>query len=396
MMPPLQDALRIRNADHELLSLALIDSRNLTLRWLEAFEANGLDGDTRFGASPRWWAGQAGWWQDWWILRHLQRSRGEAADPASPRLASSLAGVDELLARPGPGLADAAATRAWLVDTLEATLELLDSAGDSDAELHFFRGALQHEDCIGERLAELADEWQMPDAPPAPAPWQALPARPFREPLWLPAGKARIGSAPGGWVPAGERWQHELLLPEFEIDAQPVDWGRLVEFAEDGGYDRRELWTDAGWAWLQASGRRAPRDVEQLRGGALVMRRGLACRLPARQPVMHVARHEAQAWCCWAGRRLPSEPEWEHAALSLQGRGFAWGDVFESVAGSARPWPGQAGFAGSGDLFPAPGSAGVLRGASFMTAPRQRHPRARRFVAAAADHPFCGFRSCAL
>ena len=124
---------------------------------------------------------------------------------------------------------------------------------------------------------------------------------------------------------------------------------------------------------------------------------------PLNQPVLHCTRHEAEAWCRWAGRRLPTEPEWELAATTGRNRGFVWGDVFEWMAGSARPWPGQVATTGTLDApppalgaHPGPGPRGVLRGASFMSAPRQAHVKARRLAAPDDDTPFCGFRSCAL
>mgnify|MGYP000343650106 CR=1 FL=1 len=90
----------------------------------------------------------------------------------------------------------------------------------------------------------------------------------LREPLWLPAQRVQVGSLPGGLVPDNERWAHEVAVPEFEIDAQPVSWAQFVEFVDDGGYDRQELWHPEGWAWLQreaqAEGRRGPRHVEQI------------------------------------------------------------------------------------------------------------------------------------
>jgi gamma-glutamyl hercynylcysteine S-oxide synthase len=119
-------------------------------------------------------------------------------------------------------------------------------------------------------------------------------------------------------------------------------------------------------------------------------------RVAAGQPVLHVSRHEAEAWCRWAGRRLPTEPEWELAAVTAASRGFVWGDVFEWVAGSARAWPGHRGGPGSLDAIPRAGMLGVLRGASWMTRRRCRHPKARRFAPPARDTMFCGFRSCAL
>ena len=393
--PALDDPVGIRRADRELLSLALIDARNLTLRWLEVFEARGAEANADGGRSALWLAGHAGWYQERWIARHVQRARGEHADPDALRLASIEPEADGWFDGSDRQPPDPDTVRRYLADTLDTTLDLLAGTGDGDDALHVFRAALLHEDRLAEALAERAAALQLRRQGDPPPPWAPLPVRVEREPLWMPAARLQLGSARGGFVPDLERWAEELAVPEFEIDAQAVSWGRYIEFAEDGGYDRAELWTDAGWAWAQQVGRRAPRDVEQLRGGVLVQRGGELQRAPAGQPAMHLSRHEAEAWCRWAGRRLPTEPEWELAALTARSRGFVWGDVFEWVAGSARPWAGHAQTPGTLDRLPPPRTQGVLRGASFMTAPRQRHPKARRFLPPQADHAFSGFRSCA-
>ncbi len=385
------DPLAIRHANADLLSLALIDARNHTLRWLAAFEAHGTMTCTDGGAMPFWLAGHAGCYQDHWIGRHVQRQRGEACDAHGPRLAPADPAVQAWFdgATDPPGVAD---LRAYLADTLDTTLDLLATATPDDAGLHFFRQALLHEDRLGEALAERAAELQLP----AGEPWRAPPARPARDALWMPAARVQLGSPEGGTVPENERWAHEQAVPEFEIDAQAVSWARYIEFAEDGGYDRREFWSDAGWHWAQAEARRAPRHVEQLRGSVLVQRHGQMQRAAAGQAALHVSRFEAEAWCRWAGRRLPTEVEWELAAVAGASRGYVWGDVFEWVAGSARPWPGHRGGPGSLDAMPLAGTMGVLRGASWMTRGRCRHPKARRFAPPARDTLFCGFRSCAL
>jgi formylglycine-generating enzyme required for sulfatase activity len=133
-----------------------------------------------------------------------------------------------------------------------------------------------------------------------------------------------------------------------------------------------------------------------MRQGVLAQRHGQMQRVSAAQAATHVSRFEAEAWCRWAGRRLPTEVEWELAAMAGASRGFAFGDVFEWSGGSARGWPGHdtstPGFA----PMPQAGQLGVLRGASWMTRNRWRHPRARRFAAPQRDDMFCGFRSCAL
>ncbi len=378
----LDDPLAARHASRELLSLALIDTRNHLLHALARHEAPAT---LRIAA-------QAAWYQEHWIVRHVQCQRGEACDVMAPRLGGSEPQQEAW--RHGQGRAPVPAElRAWLAQSLEATCELLDTAADSDAGLHFYRLALAHEDRCGEAMNDLvAGHLRQP----GPA------ARAQNEPLWMPAQRWRLGSErAGGLVPAGERWAHDVQVPEFEIDAQAVSWARLVEFAADGGYDRPELWSLPGWAWLQAQaqGRRAPRGVEQLVGGALVNRGGVLQRAAAGQAAGGLCRFEAEAWCTWAGRRLPTEPEWELAACTAGSRGFVWGDLLEWVAGSARPWPGHVPVAGDFDPLPLPlpgtGSHGVLRGASMHTRLRARQAKSRRFVPLTFDGLGCGFRSCA-
>ena len=398
----IHDPERMRSAGAELLSLALIDARNHTLRWLAAFEPHlqqlpaVVDVDP-----PLWLVGHAAWFQEYWVARNVQRQRGEAADATRPWLASIEPRADTCFdpschdrAQRWPlALPDAAALRQYLADTLEATLDLLAGAESDDAGLYVYRLALRHEDRVCEALAESAQALQLA-APEAP--WLPRPARAPREPLWFGAQRFRLGSEPGGLVPPNERWSHELQLLEFEIDAQAVSWARYAEFAADGGYDDAQWWTPEGWAWVQAESRRAPRYVEQMRQGVLVHRHGQMQRVGATQAAVHVSRHEAQAWCRWAGRRLPTEPEWELAALTGASRGFVWGDVFEWTGGSARAWPGGGEPLPGFEPLPAPGHSGVLRGASWMTRSRCKHPRARRFEPLHADALFCGFRSCAL
>jgi formylglycine-generating enzyme required for sulfatase activity len=373
----LDDPLAIRQAGPELLSLALIDARNQLLRSLAHDES----------PPALRLALRAGAYQEYWIARHVQRARGEACEAGAPRLAGIEPRIEAWITGRGEAPTPAA-VRSFLAETMELTLDLLAATPQADAPLHFFRLGLLHDDRLGEALAERLRMG-------APA------ARVGRAPIGLPAQRWQLGSPPGGLVPDNERWAHEVPVAEFEIDAQPVNWAQYVEFAADGGYERRELWSESGWAWAQATARRAPGGVAQWRGAVIVQRGPAALaglqRAPAGQPVMHVSRFEAEAWCRWAGRRLPSEPEWELAAACATGLGYAWGEVFEWVAGSARAWPGG-GVATPGTLDTpvAPGTRGVLRGASFATRLRWHHPKARRFAPPGSDAAFCGFRSCAV
>jgi formylglycine-generating enzyme required for sulfatase activity len=425
--PRLDDAQAARAAGATWLSVALMDARNRTLRWLHRFESTGRLHAAQTPAAfssvsasasetaprlPEPWhlIGRAGWYQEHWVARYVQRARGAVADPCSPRLASveprADAWFDPRRRQPGPadGIAGAEAPpapsadalRAYLAATLETTLELLEAADPTDAGLHVYRLALRHEDRLSERLAVLA-QW----LGVAPAPDDHLGASPLaqtpREPLWIPARRFRPGAPAdaAGFVPLAELGGQEESVPEFEIDAQAVSWERFVPFAEDGGYDDRRWWSEEGWAWLQVGARRAPRGVAQWRGGVVVERFGRLVRVPAGEAAAHVSFHEAQAWCRWAGRRLPAEVEWELAAASAGSRGYAWGDVREWAAGRARLWPGAQGRQVAGCVPPDPArGARVLRGASSWTVPRDRQRSGRVFVDPGRDELFCGFRSC--
>ena len=381
------DSPLMRQAGKELLSLALMDARNHSLRWFAAFES-----DSRGASRAAWELAHAGWFQEHWIARNVQRRRGDRCDATHPKLASILPEADALFAenRAGP-LPDAQTIRQYLVDTLETTLELLDAAAEDDDALYFHRLALLREDALVERFAVQAQTLGLDTGLLAP-----MPVRPPRAPLLFPATRWSLGSEAGGLVFDAEKWAHEVALPEFEIDAQAVSWAQYIEFVEDGGYDDRRHWREAGWAWVQAAGRRTPRHVDQMRQGVLQMRFGKPMRVPLAHPAVHVSWFEADAWCRWAGRRLPSEAEWEAAAVLGATQGFRWGEVREWMAGTLRPYPGAPSQPTPGQRRIAATDHRALRGASSATRGRLRSPRARRGQSPDDDAGFVGFRSCAI
>ena len=204
----------------------------------------------------------------------------------------------------------------------------------------------------------------------------------LREPLGVPATRWQLGSTPGGFVFDNEKWAHDVAVPEFEIDAQPVSWSQFVEFVDDGGYDRQELWHPEGWAWLQdaeaSGGRRGPRHVEQIgvarfggAGAVLQMRFGQPVRLAGHHPATHVSWWEADAWCRWAGRRLPDEVEWELAAHTRRATRLPMGRCARM---DRQPLPALSGFHA--------GPVGRLLGAAL----RQGAGAARRVVGDARAH----------
>ena len=422
------DSPLMRSAGREPLSLALIDARNHTLSLFAQYQ-KALEG-VNFAVPqlptlnpPLWELGHVGWFQEWWIGRNLQRALGTRCAPDHARLASIEPNADRWwdssqvphATRWALDLPGVNHCRAYLLDTLESTLDLLDKAGDSDDALYFYRLCLFHEDMHGEAFAYTAQTLGLALDPSFLAAFTPEALTP-RAPLNLPAtvwqmGSGQTGKA-AGFAFDNEKPAHDIRVPEFEIDAQPVSWSQFVEFVGDGGYDRPELWQLDGWQWLQEQaafdGRRGPRYVDQIgvaSGAVMQTRFGRSLRLAGNQPAMHMSWWEADAWCRWAGRRLPAEVEWEVAAHTATRLGFRWGDVWEWMGTTFRPYPGSASSPGSTGFQPDPytaysqpwfGTHKVLRGASFATQPRLKNPKFRNFYRPERDDIFCGFRSCAL
>ena len=422
-MTEVLDSPQIRQAGRDALSLALIDARNHLL-WLLDMVAGALgDPEMRVAPStesepPLWLAGHAAWFAEFWISRNPQRALGPRC-PSQPTRLASLWPTADALWNPALasrearwqsdhldalGAAPMEAAKAYMLETLEVSLDLLAKAPESDEALYFYRLALCHEDMLCERLLVLAQSQGLAINAKLPLLAPGVRANQARNALLFPASQWMLGTGAGagGFAFDIEMGEHRVAVPEFEIDAQPVCWAQFVEFVDDNGYDREDLWSAHGWAWLQNmvahDGRRAPRYVEQIgvaSGAVMQTRFGRATRMSGAHPAMHVSWWEGQAWANWAGRRLATEVEWEIAATSARQRGFSWGDVHEWTAGSLQPWPG---FSASpvGQSAPWFGIAKVVRGGSFATRLRMKHPRNRGYALPERDDAFVGFRTCAV
>jgi iron(II)-dependent oxidoreductase len=163
---------------------------------------------------------------------------------------------------------------------------------------------------------------------------------------------------------------------------------------EAGGYDEPRWWTPEGLAWRQSLALACPRYLRRDGAGWQQWRHGQWANLDRALPACHLTQHEALAWCAWARRRLPSEAEWERAACTASD-GFTWGQVWEWTCSRFEPYPGFVPHPYVDYSAPWFGSRAVLRGASFGTQPRMRHPRYRNYFPAERNDIFAGFRTCA-
>jgi ergothioneine biosynthesis protein EgtB len=303
--------------------------RQATLALVAPLSAEDCQVQSMPDASPaKWHLGHTTWFFETFVLE--RHESGFRAFDARFRVLfnSYYHGVGAMHPRPQRGLITRPTldeVRQWRDAVDERMLALL-AAGEADHDLAALttlglHHEQQHQELI---LTDLKHAFAANPARPPYAPrWPLAAIRP--QPLrWIghPGGLVEIGhdaALDGPFSFDNEGPRHRVWLEPFEIASRPVTHGEVLAFIDDGGYRRPELWLSAGWDWVRAAERRAPLYWRARDGAWSVFTLQGEVPIDAHTPVCHLSYYEADALARWAGARLPTEFEWEHAARALRG-----------------------------------------------------------------------------
>jgi iron(II)-dependent oxidoreductase len=426
---------------------ALLDARRVELALLESVSDDRLLGErAHFLEPPIWEMGHVGWFQEYWLLRHLRGA--DTILPGSDGIYDSFnVSYRRRWDHPYP---TRAATLDYITTVLSGSLDRLERERPGAKEAYFYTLAALHEDMHAENLALILHTLgyprpRIPLEDPAAATPPLDPAYTPRD-VAVPGGIFLLGADPGEpFVFDNEKWAHPVEVKPFRIRSTAVTNAEYAAFVDDGGYRRRELWSRRGWDWRRRAGYEHPLFWQPAGAGRWYERRfdALGPFAPW-HPIVCVSWYEAEAYCRWAGRRLPTEAEWEmaatteptwngHAATGRKRR-FPWGDdapaparanldyragwtidvralpegdsafgcrqmignVWEWTADTFQPYPGFVVDPYREYSQPYFGQKKVLRGGAWTTRSRLIRATWRNFYKPHRRNIFAGFRTCAV
>jgi iron(II)-dependent oxidoreductase len=312
----------------------LRDARARTLELVDGLAGEQLKGPRLDIVNPLIWEiGHVAWFHENFILRGL--------DGNAPLIENTDALYDSMKVhhdtRWDLPLPDLDGTFDYMARVNQALEARLDGGMASEQDSYFYQLTTFHEDMHDEAFTYTRQTLGYPEPRFAAAEVPAdAESGPLPGDVEVPGGTHLLGSEPDerAFVFDNEKWGHQVTVAPFSIARASVTNAEFAAFVDAGGYRTREFWDADGWAWREREGAEHPVYWQRDGDGWAWRRFDQVAPLAPHQPVIHVTWFEAQAYCRWAGRRLPSEAEWEVAAsrtpegngLAPGRRTFPWGD----------------------------------------------------------------------
>jgi iron(II)-dependent oxidoreductase len=309
------------------------DARRRTLTLIDGLDAAQLMGPRLPIVNPLLWEiGHISYFYEYWILRRHLGMEPVLASVDSIYNSITIA-HDDRWDLPLPSLDDTLAYMRTVHNRIRHRIEQDDPDPRRDYLLEY---AIYHEDMHTEAFTYTRQTLAYP-TPAIGSESRALMQGRLAGDAKIPGGRFMLGATPqDGFVFDNEKWAHAIDVQPFAIARAAVSNAEYAAFVDDGGYRDARYWDEPGLAWLQQSGLECPRYWRRGADGWEMRRFDRWEPLPPDAAVIHVCWHEARAYCRWAGRRLPTEVEWEMAAagqvdtpggLSDEKRRYPWGEA---------------------------------------------------------------------
>jgi ergothioneine biosynthesis protein EgtB len=419
----------------------LKDARNRTLELVNGLNSQQLIGPKIYTVNPLLWEiGHVAYFYEFWILRHLDNSSSFLSNADALYDSINIA-HDDRWSLPLLSLDE---TKTYMQQVLDAVIRRLKNDSIvTEKDIYLTRYALFHEDMHTEAFTYTRRTLNYPAADFSSTEKNNTEHNviPLTGDVTISGGEYLLGATPKtDFCFDNEKWQHPIMLKPFSISRTSTSYQQFASFVDDGGYKNKQFWSQEGWKWLEKNKIQSPNGWKKHANGHwLVKQFDHWQSLPLNAAVIHINWFEANAWCRWAGRRLPSEAEWELAASGTpeninEKRTYPWGNnspteklanmnshamgtidvgalpdgdsafgcrqmlgnTWEWVADTFTPYPGFIADMYADYSQPLFGQTKVLRGGAWPTRSRMIRNTWRTYYGPERNDVFAGFRSCAL
>ena len=418
----------------------LKDARQRTLELVEGLNQQQIIGPQLDTVNPLLWEiGHVAYFYEFWTLRHLDKKDSFLSNADELYDSINIAHND----RWNLPLLSLVETKAYMQQVLDAVIYRLQNGKTKAQDIYLTHYAVFHEDMHTEAFtySRRTLDYPAPLFANSLLDEKSYNAGPLEGDVAIEGGEFLLGADKDTlFCFDNEKWQHPVNIKPFSIARAATTYQQYAEFVNDGGYNNQQFWDEKGWEWLQnnnvktANGWKKDAD-----GNWLIKHFDQWQAMRPHAAVININWYEASAYCRWAGRRLPTEAEWELAASGSpsnnnEKRIFPWGsekptekhvnmnsramrsidvgalpdgdsafgcrqmlgNVWEWTADTFNPYPGFVADMYQDYSQPLFGQTKVLRGGAWPTRSRMIRNTWRNYYGADRNDVFAGFRTCAL